>query len=85
MATTKSALASAKAKMAKIVRGVKKGDAITFTNRLYAVVDAKGRLQFGPDGVPRIEPTRTAARGIAAGLGLSFRIARLNDITGLVQ
>jgi hypothetical protein len=92
MATKKSALASAKAKLAKVARGLKKGDSVTITDRLYAVVDAKGRLAyltlpFGDDNdrAPHVYNTRLEARATADTIGGGARVIRLGDISGIVQ
>lgn len=92
MATLKSGLASAKAKLATAAkrRGpLAKGDTLTFTNRLYAVVDSKGKLmERGSDDSPAIFTTRkraTAWRNAADGRADGQRVVRLDDIKGIVQ
>lgn len=87
----KGGLASAKAKLAKVAAKraappmMFKGQVLTITNRLYAIVyESDGRLiyqQCGKD-FPCIYGTRKAAREAAAH---GARVIRLNDITGIVQ
>ena len=90
MATHK--LTSAKAKLARVAKRKttpERGDAITITNRLYAIVDSRSRLQFDRgardgEGYPDacIYSTRAMAR---AALRDGERIVRLSDITGVIQ
>jgi len=79
----KSAMGKAKAKIADTM--LFKGKALTFTNRLYAIVDKRGRLSVDDTGTrlqAAIYTTRKDARDM---LEHGERVVRLNDITGLVQ
>jgi len=83
-------LASAKAKLAKVARGLRKGDAVTVTNRLYAIVSAKGKLQFDKgaaeqgSGYPDVAIYSTR-RGAQLARREGERVIRLGDISGIVQ
>jgi hypothetical protein len=62
---------------------LKKGDWVSFHDRLWVIVTANGQMKRNPFGTPFIRSTRNGARELCDPF-LGERIVRLGDIEGEV-
>lgn len=75
---------------AAVKKGLKRGDAVVVKDRLWAIVDGAGRLAWDYPDLPvhthrddAVNALREAREGNFIGVE-SWKVVRLNDVTGTV-
>lgn len=66
------------------MKTVKKGDALTFKDRLWAIVDPYGHIARDADG-PLIFSRRDTAIKFRRDIYANYKLVRIGDLTGVVQ